>query len=78
MKKTLGDLTTKELIDTIDLLNEISLDLLDEPLDLIDISQAKSRAYLIRTLCKQYNGVVLTSVERAQANKFFAEVLTYE
>lgn len=78
MKKTLGELTTKELIDTIDLLNEINLDNSNWPIDHLDCGAIKHRCYLIRTFCKQYNGAVLTSAERAHANKFLAEVLLDE
>lgn len=73
------DLDQQELIDLAELLNQITLDLLDEPIEVMDFAMMKSRALLVRTFLNLASGnEVVGFDELMPAQEFYDEVFSNE
>jgi len=72
------DLDQQELIELAELLNEISLDFLDHPLEVIDFTMMKQRTTIVRTLLAIARGAILLEKDLKLAQEFYDEVCNDE
>jgi len=72
------DLDQQELIDLAELLNQITLDLLDDPVEVIDFSMLKQRTKVIRTFLAVARGAIILEKDLKLAQEFYDEVVDNE
>lgn len=72
------DLDIQELIDIAELLNQITLDLLDDPVEVIDFVMMKQRTKIIRTFLAIARGAILLEKDLKLAQEFYDEVVDNE